>query len=348
MVQVRYTPPVPFRAFLCPHCGGPLPPNARRAVVICSYCRASVAYEGHVVKAADYRQALRELDLESASTGEVSVAGVPYRILGRLGRGECCDVFLAERARRLTERTVIKVLRSSDDVDMLDREKDVLQALHGADVQGSHHFSTRVPEVVRGGRMKSQEGERSALVLRHASGFTHSLADLRNSYPEGIDPRHAVWMWRRMLETLGWVHRAGFAHGALVPRHFLVHARDHGIRVIGWSCATRLDPTEPLPAMIENGGIDYPEGVRESRQATRATDIAMSARSIRYVLAGADGSLPAHVPASLAELVRAYVEPERSCSEDAWEVSNEVAAAARTSFGPPAFVPLPMPGWRSP
>jgi Lipopolysaccharide kinase (Kdo/WaaP) family len=339
---------VPFRAFLCPQCGGPLPPNARRAVVTCPYCRASVAYEGHVVKAADYRQALRELDLTGASTTGVTVAGVSYRILGRLGRGECCDVFLAERSRRLTERTVIKVLRSSDDVDMLDREKEVLQALHGADVQGSDHFSTRVPEVVRGGRMQSPEGERSALVLRHASGFTHTLADVRKSYPDGIDPRHAAWMWRRMLETLGWVHRAGFAHGALVPRHFLVHARDHGIRVVGWSCATRLDSGEPLPAMIENADIDYPEGVRESRRMTRETDIAMSARSIRYVLAGADGSLPRKVPAPLADLVRAYAGPDGSCSEDAWEVSNEVAAAARAAFGPPAFVPLHLPGWRSP
>jgi Lipopolysaccharide kinase (Kdo/WaaP) family len=298
------------------------------------------------VKTADYREALRELDAGVASTDGVNVAGIRYRILGRLGRGECCDVFLAERLRRLTERLVLKVLRSPDDVDMLDREEAVLRALHVAIVQGSDHFATRVPEVVHRGSMQSPEGERSALVLRHASGFTHTLDDVRQTFPDGVEPRHAVWMWRRMLETLGWMHRAGFAHGALVPRHLLVHARDHGVRIIGWSCATRLNTSEALPALIENSGIDYPESLLKDGRSTRATDIAMSARSIRHVLARADGSLSAHVPIAMADLVQAYAAADPSCSEDAWEVSNEVAAAARSVFGPPAFVSFHMPGWR--
>jgi serine/threonine protein kinase len=302
-----------------------------------------VAYEGHIVKAAEYRQALRELDGEGRSSDGVTIGDARYRILRKLGRGECCDVFLGERARTLTERVVIKVLRSSDDLDMLDRETAVLRALHDAAVRGSDHFVTRVPEVVRRAAMRSTGGESAALVLRYASGFAYTFEDVRRAHPDGIDPRHAVWMWRRALETMGWVHRAGFGHGTLVPRHLLVHARDHGVRIIGWSCATRLGSGEPLPAVIENAGIDYPEGLVEGGRVTQSTDIAMSARCIRHLLARADGAPPARLPTPLADLVHAYATMHASCSEDAWAVSEEVAAAARTAFGPPAFVPLEMP-----
>jgi aminoglycoside phosphotransferase (APT) family kinase protein len=44
-----------------------------------------------------------------------------------------------------------------------------------------------------------------------------------------VDPRDATWMWRRLLVGLGWVHRAGVVHGAIVEDHVLIHPGEHGL-----------------------------------------------------------------------------------------------------------------------
>jgi hypothetical protein len=337
---------VPFRALICPQCGGLLPPNARRSVVTCPYCRASVAFEGHVVKAAEFRQARLELEAEAASIEKVTVGGVPYRIVGQLGRGECCDVFLAERVHRLTERVVLKMLRSPDDADIFEREHSVLTALGQSSAPGNEHFLARVPQLIGKGIARSSTGDRSTLTLRYASGFVHTLGSVRSAYPDGLDARHAVWIWRRILETIGWAHRSGFVHGALLPRHFLVHARDHGVNVIGWSCAVRLGSDERLPGVIEPSEIEYPAELSKDGTVTAATDIAMTARSVLWVLGRTDGTVPHSVPHALLDLLRGCAEVHPGERPDAWDIAHRVGDAARAAFGPPAFVPLLMPGWR--
>jgi hypothetical protein len=60
------------------------------------------------------------------------VAGTRYVLLGRLGRGDGCDMFLARRDARLTELAVLKVVRALSDADLVSREYEVLEALRHA------------------------------------------------------------------------------------------------------------------------------------------------------------------------------------------------------------------------
>jgi len=113
-----------------------------------------------------------------------------------------------------------------------------------------------------------------------------------------------------MLEVLGWLHRAGWSHGAIVPPHLLVHARDHGVALVGWSRATA--------------------------PAQGAADVAMSARAVLYAL----GDDPAVVPSELAELLRRNADP--SSATDAWALKDQVDAVARTVFGPPKYIPFSL------
>src|SRR5688572_28839555 len=135
---------MPFRSLDCPKCGGPLPPNARRRVVVCSYCGSSVSYEVEVVHASMFRDALHALDREPfpfPHHERILINGLPYAVIGRLASGESCDVFLAQRARRVTERVVLKVLRATSDAGFLAREWDVLNQIQECQVRGAPHFS---------------------------------------------------------------------------------------------------------------------------------------------------------------------------------------------------------------
>ena len=334
-----------LRALTCPSCGAPLPPNARRAVVVCPYCKASVTDERAVVFAAGFRQALVDLD-KSAPQGErrVRVCGLPYRVIGRIAQGESTDVFLAERAHPITERVILKALRAAADKDLLDREWEALAALHASDEQGSAEFARRLPAPVARGRIEGG-GERFAQMMRATSGFIDTFEDVGRAHPEGVDGRHAAWMWRRILELLGWVHRCGWAHGAILPAHLVVHAHDHGVMLVGWSCATRLGARAPLPVVNEAHRQIYPEALLRGAPPSAATDIAMSARCIARVLGGSPARLPTSVPEPLRSLVARHASADDGRTLDAWDILRDVAAAARAAYGAPRYHRLSMPGW---
>ncbi|MFO0586660.1 MAG: zinc ribbon domain-containing protein [Polyangiaceae bacterium] len=331
-----------LRALTCPSCGAPLPSNARRAVVICPFCKATVSDDGPVVFADAFRKALADLDANDGDPRpRVRVAGLPYRLIGRIAQGDSTDVFLAERARPLTERVVLKVLRNAADQDLLDREHRALTALHDKEDAGAIQFARRLPSPVARGRVEGTD--RHALIHRAPSGFVHTFDDVLQAYPRGVDGVHAVWMWRRLLELLGWVHSVGFVHGAILPAHCLVHARDHGVMLVGWSCAGAAGERAPLPVFKEILRDVYPEEVLRGAPPSPATDLAMTARTIARVLGKASWGWSGSVPVAMSALVDACSETRTLPTKDAWELKRLVGEAAYQAYGPPRFHRFRMP-----
>jgi hypothetical protein len=331
-----------MQLLVCPNCGGPLPRHARWTAVICAYCGVAVSPGPTVVSRKAYRRAWKAAEAEVATShADVTVNGSRWRLLGLLSHGEISDVFRATRARRITERAVVKLLRDPADADLFAREWDVLSALGASDAQGAAHFKDLLPGLIARGDAQSAHGRTCpALVERSRPGFERTLDDVREAFPDGVDPRHAVWMWRRVLEVLGWVHRSGWVHGAVLPQHVVLHTGEHGATIVGWSCAVRNG--EPLPAICAARESFYPADERTGGRARVASDLVMAARCIAYVLGADDpNALPASVPPSLREVVEASI--AGGCPEDAWQLKEVVAAAARRAFGSPAFVPLTIP-----
>lgn len=327
-------------ALKCPNCAAPVPASRARTVV-CAYC-------GHVltsVPRVDVADASERPEDEGRP--RVAVGDARFVVEGRLGVGDGCDVFLARRDARLTERVVLKVLRAGRDADLVTREWRTLEAITASEAQGADYFRTLLPQAVTHGRLVGPgAAEVPVNVYRWRSGFVHTLEDVRARYPDGVDPRAAVWMWKRLLEGLGWVHRAGYVHGAVVPRHLLLHARDHGVVLVGWSSAARSG--SPLAALSAGARGFYPDDAWAGRAVTPATDLTMGARSIVAALNGdpARGTIPRDVPEPLAELLKAHVDPSaRGRSDDAWELMKRVSEAGKRAFGPARFVPFAMPGW---
>jgi hypothetical protein len=338
-----------LRLLKCPGCGAKLPlPSAPNGILVCEYCGAMVSASGAAVWPMPARPA--DDPPFAPDRPRVTVAGTRYVLLGRLGRGDGSDVYLARRDARITELVVLKVARALQDSDLVAREYEVLEELNRSTAQGAEHFSRLLPQPVAQGPVKDPVGgSRAAAVYRWSSGFQHTLTEVREVYPGGVDPRAAVWMWKRVLELLGFVHRGGFVHGAVLPPHLLVHPRDHGVILVGWSCAGRFDTWRALPATSAAHEAFYPPAVWKGEAALPTTDLIMCARSIAWVLGGdpESGTVPVGVPPPLADLLRKqcdarYGEP----TGDAWRVKELVDAAARECFGPPRYVPFTLPGWR--
>lgn len=315
-----------FSALTCPQCAAPLPRQASWRMVACTFCGAVVTRSRSVVEAAQFREAFARaqahaMAIRATASRVLRLNGQHYSVLTQLGTGERSQVYLAERISPLPQRVTLKLAHSATQHGGLADEAKILEQLQSIKSPGAEYFTQRLPQPVRTGVYEEAAGqEREALILRHPCGYWGSLADVLRFAPAGIDPRHGVWIWRRILEVLAFVHESGWSHGDLAPEHFLVNSRDHGILIIGWAKA---------------------RAVADTRSISR--DLMQSAWSVRVLLSGGKGAprFSSRIPAPFADLLL-------RCSEDAsWSTSTgarglerALHAAAREAFGPPRFIPF--------
>jgi hypothetical protein len=286
----------------CPSCGGPLP-AASIDWLVCKFCGAEL----RPAPGAQYHIWPRiEEPPYAPENPRVSIAGVRFCVLGQLARGEHADVLLARRDVRLTEMVALKIARDGSDHARIGREWSSLGELSKMERDGEVHFKRLLPQRVLQGKVDGSE--RPASVFRWRSGFHWTFEDALAEHKGGVDPRAAVWLWKRVLDVLGWIHQGGWVHGAIVPAHLLIHPRDHGVVLVGWSNA-------------KHGG-------------SPSDDIAASARAVVGLLGAQSGPI--------AELAR---EQSSAPASSAWGVRTLVDEAAHAAFGPPRYHQFRLSGW---
>ena len=312
-----------MRISLCESCGAPLAAAWDRLVVVCSYCG------GQNTPSAPGEPIYPSMPVDSRP--RLNVGGRTWVLTGHLASGDGCDVYQARWVMRLGELAVVKVLRSLSDADLLRREWTVLERLHASEIQGAVHFAGLLPQPEAFGAVRDRREERLAAVYRWRPGFFLTLEDVARAHPKGIDGRVAAWILKRLLELLGWVHRAGFVHGSVLPPHILVQPRAHGATLVGWSTAGAAG--EPLAAVSRAWSDRY--ALRTGEPLVPAADLTMAARAVRELVAGG-------FPGGLGALVE---EAAAGRWEDAWALRERLDQEIRTAYGPPSYNPLPMPGW---
>jgi len=82
--------------------------------------------------------------------------------------------------------------------------------------------------------------------------------------------------------------------------------------------------------------------------ASRATDLAMSARCVLWLVgSGQLRDASSSMPAPLAALLMRCAGDDAGGWGDGWALRDELDRVAREAYGPPRYVPFPMPGWGS-
>jgi serine/threonine protein kinase len=307
-------------ALTCPQCGAPLPRLALWRSVKCGSCGSLITKTESIVARDSFHQALLRARQEPVSQETLVCGGSRYALMQTLGVSQTSKVYLGRRVGSPPLLATIKLSSSPTAASRYAREAEVLRALQNLDADGVGAYLSRLlPEAIAHGAVEGND-RTHALVLTHPTGFWGNLAALGDRFPAGLDPRHTVWIWRRMLEVLAFIHRHGWSHGDVRPEHALVHPQNHGIRLIGWASATK-----------------------GAGQKAEAADLCRSARVVRVLLSGTDGSdiAPAGVPTSLFELINKASLDERFCLEQRADgLDALLQSAAKTAFGPPSFVPL--------
>ncbi len=242
-------------------------------------------------------------------------------------------------------RALLKIPRAVTDNDLMEREAQALDRLARHGDRRHRAYAPRLLESFRHREAGTGSERRvNALVPPDAlvpldtvvpSGGFHTLAEVHDAHPDGLDPRDAAWMWRRLLTALGWAHRAGRVHGAVLPEHVLIHPGLHGLVLVNWCYSTALG--DRVPALVERHRAAYPPEVTGRRPATEATDIHLASHTMATLMGE-------RTPKPMRAFLRGCTLPaEARRPHDAWQLLAELDALLDRLYGPRTFRPFAMP-----
>ncbi|MFI5954415.1 lipopolysaccharide kinase InaA family protein [Cryptosporangium sp. NPDC051539] len=247
----------------------------------------------------------------------------PYTLLGEPVSGDLADLY---RVRSAKGTALLKVAREAADNDLLATEAEALRRPKRRRPYFPRLFETLV--VDDGG------DRRAANVIELCDGFV-SLAEVEHAYPDGLDPRDAAWMWRRLLVALGAAHRAGVVHGAVLPEHVLIHPGEHGLVLVDWCYA--VIGSGSVPALVARYRDAYPPEVPAREAAGPATDLYLSA-GLMLRLMGSRVHPALRRFAEGCRLARPRMRPQ-----DAWRLLAELDDVLQRLYGPRRFREFSVP-----
>ncbi|HEU4349759.1 MAG TPA: lipopolysaccharide kinase InaA family protein [Actinoplanes sp.] len=314
------------------------------AAAACSKVRDAGPASGDLSDA--YHRLVKLVHPDAAPAGQSATATAAFAKLSvlwaerattrkRIATGDIADLYAHGAGR------VLKLPRSPADNDLMAAEAHALRTLHATADPKYRAYAPRLIESVTyedGSRVR-----RTVNVLERLDGFV-SLADISRR----IDPRDAAWMWRRLLVALGWAHRAGIVHGAVLPAHILIHPQQHGVVLVDWCYS--VAPGMRIAALVANDRDLYPPEVTAREGASAATDIYMATAVMRRLLT----SPPAEPPRRLRRTAqRAYgamtrfadgclYDAPRMRPQDAWRLLAEFDELLDDLYGRRTFRPFTL------
>ncbi len=264
-----------------------------------------------------------------------------YTVGKRFAQGDLCDLY--ESTCR-AERVCFKIAQSAADNDLVENESRVLKKLFPAK-QKEEKFFRYLPRCLDTFMFRGAGSAetRRVNVLTMLDGY-RSLEEVRCVYPDGLDYRDVVWMLKRSLAGLGFVHNQGVIHGAIIPPHVMVHPTEHGAKIIDWSYA--IEGSNHVKALSKPWRDCYAPEIFKKQTPTAATDIYMLFKCVVSLLGGdiKAGTMPNTVPKRFQGFVNGCLiaAPSRR-PDDAWKLHEELDELLESLVGKPKYRPLTMP-----
>jgi len=238
-----------------------------------------------------------------------------------------------------TRLAQLKIVRDPHDNEFAQNEAAALKSLsqHAAHEPGLQAY---FPSLLDGFVYQADTAEHHALVFERYTGW-YSLADVRQTYPAGIDPKDMAWVWRRLLSALGFAHKHTWLHNAVLPANIWIQPEQHGLMLTNWSYAG-TSPGASSPPTAQAGWV--PPEVRMGEPLSPAVDIVMSAKCMLFLLGGdpVNWLYPKTIPGPLKAFFRGTLLPAKRAPQDAWALKAEFDDLIEGLWGQRKFHPFTM------
>ncbi len=277
----------------------------------------------------------------------VSVKKRKFVVRDLLRQGDICDLYDCIEEGVHKPPLIFKVAQHPTDNDLVENESRVLNMIYPTTVK-EEKFYRYLPRLVESFMLKGAKSSRRVNILKQ-SKLRHSLTEVMMAYPRGLDYRDAVWMFKRTLEVLGWLHsEKSVVHGAVIPSHVMINPENHGAKLIDW-CYAVTDKKQHVRAMSVTWKACYAPEILLKQPVTPAADIYMAAACMVRLLGGtvvspASIALPDTVPVQLKRFLAGCMAtlPSRR-PQDAWALHDELDELLLKLVGKPAFRKFEMP-----
>jgi len=166
-----------------------------------------------------------------------------------------------------------------------------------------------------------------------------SLRQVKEAFPDGLDPKDMVWIYRRLLMALGFVSAAGLSHGAVFPENIFIQPEMHGVVLGGWDLAAKTGEEFHYPtAYADQEHKDFLPMEAGPLSADPKLDIYMATMSMRWI------TDPDKTPKKLWAFFRGCLAlSEQHRPDDAWELKDELDVLLENLWGRRRFRPFVMP-----
>lgn len=248
-----------------------------------------------------------------------------YRVTRYLVRGDDSDVYLAEYDDpddRIVpvKKAVIKIADDPSKNSLIDNEVRLLKLMN--------HQS--LPELLD--HLLMPEDRRKAVITRMIDGY--DLYQIRESFPDGLEARHMVWVFERLLSVLGFLHYHAVLHGNIEPGNIMIRGRDHNAFLLDFNyCLTEPGKGEILE--VVNTEYTAPE-VYDRKPPHPASDLYSLARCMIYLLGGdvERDHMPSHVDRRIVRFIEGFLvrNPGRRAN-DAWKLYSALSDLRLQVFG---------------
>jgi len=265
-----------------------------------------------------------------------------YKVRRKPIVGDIADLYLVEGSCR-----IVKVARSHDDNDLMRAEAEALRTLDGITGPVRDGIPILAESFQIEGRWK-----REANVITDFPKFVTAQAVHEKMV---VDARTAVWMFKRILSLLTWVHHFGLIHGAILPPHVLfypdndgakdIDPRKHSIRLIDWCYSVDFKKRTRLSSWVPAWENYYAPELLDKSSITPASDIYMAATLMGYLI-NADGSTSnaLNLPSGLRTVLLKCTEPKPAKRyQKAGDVLDDWKSAAKADFGEPKWIEFNIP-----
>lgn len=325
----------------CPNCGYPLPESTRANQLLrCEAC-------GSTLYLSDWKIG------ESKDAVLVATPTRVYTVSTLLAKDDLCNVYrCAFEADGQRWQGLFRIARSADDNDLVQNEASTLYHLQAQpDYRDFRPFLPQVLESFLYQDAGADQAQQVNIVSLHeyiaSPGELYSLEEIHHQYPSGIDARDMAWMWRRLLNILGFVHRSRAVHGAVLPAHVFIEPKEHKLALANWGFAVRDPQTgKRLQAISLPYEAWYPPELRQPIPPTPGLDLYMAARCMLYLLGDdpLDTPSPRHMEPELQHYFARCVQPNPAHRpQDAWELLRAFDRIIEQLWGPRRFRVFTMP-----
>lgn len=270
---------------------------------------------------------------------EVTVRGKKIIVTNVAFSGDICDIYKCNVGGR---DLAFKITHNASVNDLAQNESKALEKLFPAKAK-EEKFFRYFPQLIDSFVLKNGKSNRQVNVMPMYSEY-RSIADILRAYPSGIDFRDMVWMFKRTLVGLGYAHRQGIVHGAIIPPHILIHPVEHGAKIIDWCYS--VSGKGRIKAISPDYKTYYAPEIFKKENVSGATDIYMAAKCALSLIGGnvENNSMPDSVPEQIQNFLKGCLFLSQSKRpSDAWGVHDEFNNLLKKVVGKSKYRPFNIP-----